>query len=144
LTTKSKKKPFVNIKIFGWTSILFLSLLACANQKILFIYCDYAGYRLASLGNEKDEANGHIARMISSAKEAGYTCLERLPQGITLERKDLSRSHPYSIAECVILPTGEVILRVDNSISRNYLLLNVDESKPGGYYILHIGGETIG
>jgi hypothetical protein len=144
LTTKFKKRLFIKIRIFGWISILFLSLLAHVNQKILFVYYDYAQYKLASLANEKDEVNGHVARMIFSAKEAGYTCLERLPQGITPGRKDLSRSYPYSIAECVTLPTGEVILKINNSISRNYLLLNVDASRPGGYYILHIGGETLG
>jgi hypothetical protein len=134
-----------------WMSIVLLSLLAYIHQQTLCVYCEYAKYKLANeLGEDNLFTNGYLQSTLSSAKKAGYICPKKqLPgsaayQEVTRRRKNFPRSYLYAINDCVTLPTGEIILNINESTSRYYILLQVDASKKGGYHILDIRGETLG
>ena len=42
------------------------------------------------------------------------------------------------------LPTGEIIIHINDGLARMYILIKVDVSKSDGHQILDVRGETLG
>ena len=132
---------------FVWLSIIFICLIAYMNQRIFAVYYDYAWYKLSS---DNNDALSQMHNTISSAKEAGYSCKNKQLPGVSAYQKILSRrrntstSLSYTISNCVQLPTGEIILSINDGITRYYVLLKIDENNPKSHHILDIRGESLG
>jgi hypothetical protein len=133
-----------------WVSILFASLLLYWNQKVLFVYYNYAWYKLNDSAHETHDAVSDLSRTIDAAKEAGYSCKNKQSIGtvayqeVTRRRKGLFRSYPSAIVDCVTLPTGEIIIHMNDGLARDYIQLKVNVSAPSGYQILDVRGEMLG
>jgi hypothetical protein len=132
---------------FVWISIVLVCLILYMNQRVFAIYYDYAWYKLSS---DNNDALSQMRNIISSAKEAGYSCRNKQLSGasayreILSRRKNISISHSYTISDCVQLPTGETILSINDGITRYYVLLKVDENNSKPHNILDIRGESLG
>jgi hypothetical protein len=144
-------KNKIRSRIVLWISIICMILLLHHNRKILFVYYNYAQYKLSSNIND---STSNIYRTIDAAKEAGYTCknnnapvifavkeIQKRTQRRAIEFIDYSQ---VSKSSCTILPTGEILLIVSDGTVRHYIVLKKDTQTAEIYHILDIKGETIG
>ncbi len=139
----------IKFRIFGWISLLFITVILYLNQKTLLVYYNYAWYQLNAASSDKIDAVGDLNQTIDAAKEAGYHCKNKQVVGTFADReiarrKSLLQSYLHKIKDCVELPTGEIIIHVNDGLARTYILLKVDVSRLDGYQILDIRGETLG
>jgi hypothetical protein len=142
----------LKIRIVAWTSLVLLSLLAYVNQPTVLVYWAYAKYQLEkAIGEDRSFINDALGNTLSTAREAGYTCPDRQSIGhfayleMIRRRNNSSGSYPvFQMSECVTLPTGEIILKINSGNSRYNLLLKVDSSKPNCYRVLDITGQALG
>jgi hypothetical protein len=70
-----------SLKFTLWSSIIIIGLLAYTNQEIFFGWSDYIYYKIVNFqhklsSNDKShhDSVGYMSRIISSGKEAGYSC----------------------------------------------------------------------
>ena len=135
-------------RILSW--LLFITLISAVafkNQKILCIYYKYSLYKISS---ENNDAMSNMYGVIDYATEAGYTCKNKQSPG-TYAYKELAKrkkystvSNQYGIGSCVQLPTGQIILTINNSNNRYYILLEIDRYNPESYHFIDVRGETLG
>lgn len=144
---KSQPLKGIEIKTFIFVILVLTSFLTYKNQRLISVYHDYARYKLS---NNKSDALSNMHRTISSAKEAGYVCKNQYLAGasayqeITKRKELVSPSHSYTIPGCVQLPTGEIIVSINDGIARYYILLKVGGNNPETYHVLDIKGEALG
>ena len=144
---KIRLKKIFGIRSFLWTSMILISLVIYTNQKIVAIYYNYAWYKVS---HENNDALSHMYSIIASAREAGYSCKNKqIPgayayQEVLKRRVKTSLSRLYTIPDCIQLPTGEIILSLNDGIVRYCILLKADDKKPETHHILDIRGEAIG
>jgi hypothetical protein len=134
-----------------WISIICTTLFSHHNRGILFVYYNYAQYKLSSGIND---STSNISRTINAAKEAGYTCennnapvifavkeIQKRTKRRAIELIDYSQ---VSKSNCTILPTGEIFIIISNGTVRHYIVLEKDVQTAEMYHILDIKGEAIG
>jgi transcription-repair coupling factor (superfamily II helicase) len=145
---KLPHKKICRTRNYVWIFVILICLIAYMNQRILAVYYEYGWYKLSSNNND---ALSQIHKTISSAKEAGYSCKNKQLFGASAYREILRRkkkntytSHYYTTSDCVKLPTGDIILSINNGVTRYYVLLKLDENNPKSHHILEIRGEAIG
>ena len=132
-------------------SIICMTLLLHNNREILFVYYNYAEYKLSS---ENNDSMASIDRTINAAKEAGYTCKNNYSPVVFAVKEIQKRTHrkfvelinysQVSKSNCVILPTGEIFMIIGDGIVRYHILLKEDAQRAERYYILDIKGKVIG
>jgi hypothetical protein len=142
-----KLKQNVTKLVFGLLFVSIASVIGAKNHNKLCIYYEYFNYKTSSGNND---AIASMYRIIDYATEAGYICENKQSPGvyahqeITKRKKYFSASNQYKIGYCVQLPTGQILLTINNSIGRSYVLLEVDAHNPKFYRILDIRGEALG
>ena len=116
------------------------------NQKMTLLFYDYVSYKfLHEKSDDKDVSS--IVRLINSAKEMGYVCKNKsLAINFIIQevKKRSQRSYPYTISNCVELPTGELIISMSDSTVKYYVMARRDSQVSKSYYIQNIKGETLG
>jgi hypothetical protein len=145
-----KFKNKIRSRVVLWISIICTTLFLHHNREFLFVYYNYAQYRLSS---EINDSTSNISRTINAAKEAGYICknndpvvfavkeIQKRTQRRAIEFLDYSQ---VSKSSCAILPTGEIFLIISDGTVRHYIVLEKDTQTAGMYHILDIKGEAIG
>jgi hypothetical protein len=128
-----------------------MTLLLHHNREILFVYYNYAQYKLSP---EINDSTSNISRTINAAKEAGYTCENNNAPVIFAVKEIQKRTQRRAIkfidysqvsnSSCAILPTGEIFLIISDGTVRHYIVLKKDAQTADMYYILDIKGETMG
>jgi hypothetical protein len=137
-------------RIISW--LLFITLISTVAFKNQMILCVYYKYSLYKISSDNNDAISNMYGVIGYATEAGYTCKNKQSPG-TYAYKELTKrkkkqystvSNQYEIGSCVELPTGQIILTVNNSITRHYILLEIDRYNPESYHFIDVRGETLG
>jgi hypothetical protein len=119
-------KNKIRSRVILWISIICTSLFLHHNRDFLFVYYNYAQYKLSS---EINDSMSNISRTINAGKEAGYTC-ENNNEPVVFAVKEIQKRtrrraiefidySQVSKSNCTILPTGEIFLIISGGTVRH-------------------------
>jgi hypothetical protein len=139
-------KGINKIRLIGLLLVLLISLITYQNKLVLYVHLNFFDYQIA----DKTDAVSSLRRTINSAKEAGYNCKQKHLSGeyaykeIESRRSKPFQSYPYTVTDCIQLPTGEIVLSINDGVARYYVVMEVDKINSQTYRVLDIKGEALG